>query len=129
MPAKPVSEKARVKPRTAIAVLHPVADVVASLGLPKNVRFVAPKQARLIFLFVPARRELDSRMPAAVKALAPGAALWVFFRKGSKGQGLDMNRNDVWAVAERLGLRPLGIVSVDDTWSAFRLRPGTEDDV
>jgi hypothetical protein len=33
-----------------------------------------------------------------------------------------MSRNDVWAVAERLGLRPLGLVSVDAAWSAFRLK-------
>jgi hypothetical protein len=63
-------------------------------------------------------------MPAAAAALGTGAALWVFFRKGSKDAGLDMNRDSVWAVAETLGLRPLGIVSVDDAWSAFRLRRG-----
>jgi hypothetical protein len=28
----------------------------------------------------------------------------------------------VWAIAEKLDLRPLGLVGVDDTWSAFRLR-------
>ena len=33
------------------------------------------------------------------------------------------SRDDVWTVAERLGRRPLGLVSVDATWSAFRLRP------
>lgn len=47
-------------------------------------------------------------MPTAVTALAPTAHLWVFFRKGSKGAGHDMNRDDVWAIAERLNLRPLG---------------------
>jgi hypothetical protein len=36
---------------------------------------------------------------------------------------LSMNRDDVWAIADRLGMRPLGLVSVDETWSAFRLRP------
>jgi hypothetical protein len=33
-----------------------------------------------------------------------------------------MNRDDVWAAAEALGLRPIGLVSVDETWSVFRLR-------
>jgi len=32
-----------------------------------------------------------------------------------------MNRNDVWAIAERLDM-PLGLLSVDETWSAFRLK-------
>jgi hypothetical protein len=75
-----------------------------------------------VFLFVNSLADLESRMPPAVAGLAPGAALWVFFRKGSKAAGLTMNRDDVWAIAERLGMRPLGLVSVDDTWSAFRLR-------
>ena len=35
----------------------------------------------------------------------------------------DMNRDAVWAIAEQLGMRPLGIVAVDGTWSVFRLRP------
>ena len=122
MTAKTVAQKARVKPGTLIAVLNSVPGVVESLGLPEDVRFVDPKEARLLFLFAGSRAELDSRMPAAIDTLAPDAALWVFFRKGSKAAGLDMNRDDVWAVAERMGIRPLGIVSVDDTWAVFRLR-------
>jgi hypothetical protein len=122
MPEKSVGEKAHVKPGTAIAVLNEVPGVVASLGLPDLVSFVAPKEAQLVFLFVRTRAELEAQMPPTVDALAPGAALWVFYRKGSKEAGLDMSRNDVWALAEKLGMRPLGLVSVDETWSAFRLR-------
>lgn len=119
---KSVAEKARVKPRTSIAVLHAVPDVVESLRLPKDVRFVDARRAELVFLFVGSRAELESRMPSAISALPADAAIWVFFRKGSKAEGLDMNRNDVWAIADRQGLSPLGLVSVDDTWSAFRLK-------
>ncbi len=124
MSPKSVAAKARVKPGTTVAVLNAVPGVVESLGLPKDVVFVAPGKAQLVFLFVSSRAELESRMPRAVAALAPTAALWVFFRKGAKAAKLDMNRDDVWAAAEKLGMRPLGLVSVDETWSAFRLRPG-----
>jgi hypothetical protein len=120
---KTVAQKARVKPGTTIALLNAVPEVVESLGLPEDVKLVDPGEAQLVFLFVSSHAELESRMPPAVGSLAPGAAIWVFFRKGSKAAGLDMNRDDVWAVAERTGLRPLGIVGVDETWSAFRLRP------
>jgi hypothetical protein len=120
---KSVAEKARVKPGTAIAVLHPARGVVESLGLPRDVRFVDPPQAQLVFVFVQSRADLESSMRSAVSTLAPTAGIWVFFRKGSKAAGLDMNRDDVWAVAERLRLRPVGLVSVDETWAAFRLRP------
>ena len=122
---KTVAERARVKPVVTVAVLDAAPAVVESLGLPGDARFVAPDKAQLLFLFVSTRAELDARMPAAVASLAPGAALWVFFRKGSRTAMLDMNRDDVWAVAERLGMSPLGLISVDETWSAFRLRRAT----
>jgi hypothetical protein len=119
---KTVAQKARVKAGTTIAVVNRVPGIVESLGLPGDVAFVSPAKADLVFLFVRSRAELEARMPPAVAALGPASAIWVFFRKGSTGAGLDMNRDTVWAVAERLDLRPLGIVSVDDEWSAFRLR-------
>jgi len=120
---KTVAQKARIKPGTTIAVLNEVPGVVESLGLPENVRFVAATDAQLVFLFVNARAVLEAQLPTAVAGLAPKAAIWVFYRKGSKGAGLDMSRDTVWTIAETLGLRPLGLVSIDDTWSAFRLRP------
>jgi hypothetical protein len=121
---KTVAEKARVRPGTTIAVLNRVPGVVETLGLPEDVTFVEPTDAQLVFLFVSTRAELEAQMPPAVTGLAPTAALWVFYRKGSKTAGLDMNRDSVWAIAEKMGMRPLGLVGVDDTWSAFRLRRG-----
>lgn len=122
MTEKTVAQKAHIKPGTTIAVLNRVAGVVESLGLPDDVTFVDPGAAQLVFLFVNSRADLDSRMAPAVASLAASAAIWVFYRKGSKSAGLDMSRDSIWAVAEALELRPLGIVSIDDTWSAFRLR-------
>jgi hypothetical protein len=84
MAAKSVAAKARVKAGTTVAVLNSVPSVVESLGLPEDVTFVDPGKAQLVFLFVDSRPDLESRMPAAIGALAAAAALWVFFRKGSK---------------------------------------------
>ncbi len=123
MSERSVAEKARIKPGTRIAVLHRVPGVVESLGLPEDVTFVEPADAQLVFLFVNTRAELESQLPPVVERLAPGAAIWVFYRKGSKAAGLDMNRDSIWAIAERMEMRPLGLVGIDDTWSAFRLRP------
>jgi hypothetical protein len=119
---KTVAQKARVKPDATIAVINRVPGIVESLGLPKGVAFVTPKAAQLVFLFVRTRAELEAKMPRAVAALKPRSAIWVFFRKGSKDAGLDMNRDTVWGVAETLDMRPLGIVGIDEVWSAFRLR-------
>jgi hypothetical protein len=123
MGAKTVAEKAKVRSDATIAVLNGVPGVVESLGLPAGVRFVGPAEAQIVFLFVSTYAELQAQLPAAVAGLAPGAAIWVFYRKGSKAAGYDMNRDSVWAVAEKLDMRPLGLVGVDDAWSVFRLRP------
>ncbi len=104
MATKTVAEKAHIKPGTAIAVLNRVPGIVESLGLPAGVAFVEPAEAQIVFLFVRSRAELEAQMPPAVAA------------------GLDMNRDNVRAIAEKMGLRPLGLVSIDDDWSAFRLR-------
>ena len=121
MPEKTVAQKARVKPGTRIAVLRRVPAIVESLGLP-DVTFVRSGEADLVFLFVRTRAELEAEIPRAVGRLGPGSVLWVFFRKGSKEAGLDMNRDTVWAAAEKLDMRPLGLLGIDDTWSASRLR-------
>ncbi len=121
VPDKTVAQKARVKPGATIAVINRVPGIVESLGL-EGVAFVKPADAQLMFLFVRTRAELEAQMPRAVAALSPASAIWVFFRKGSRDAGLDMNRDTVWAVAERLHMRPLGLVSINETWSAFRLR-------
>ena len=123
MPGKTVAQKARLKPGTSIAVLNPAPGVVESLGLPPETAFVEPAEAQLVFLFASTRIELEALMRPAVASLAPGASIWVFYRKGSRTAGLDMSRGDVWAIAEQLDLRPLGLLSIDETWSAFRLRP------
>jgi len=120
---KTVAEKARIEPGSTIAVLNRVPGVVESLGLPEDVTFVGPAGAQLVFLFVRTLAELETQMPPAVAGLAPKAAIWVFYRKGSKSTGLDMSRDSIWAIAEKLDLRPLGLVGIDDVWSAFRLRP------
>lgn len=122
MSDKSVAEKARVKPSTRIALVDPVPGIVDSLGLVDPL-FVELSEAQLAFLFATSRERLAEQLSATVVALAPGAVVWVFFRKGSKAAGLDLNRDDVWAAAETLGMRPLGLVGVDADWSVFRLRP------
>lgn len=122
MSEKTVAQKARVKAGTTIAVLNRVPGIVESLGLPDDVAFVKPAEAELVFLFVRTASQLKAKMPAAVAALGPASAIWVFFRKGSKDAGLDVNRDTIWAAADKLHMRPLGLVSVNATWSAFRLR-------
>jgi hypothetical protein len=120
--SKSVVEKARVKQGTTMAALNDDQGLLRTLGLPLAVGTVEPCDAQILCLLARTRAELDAQLPAAEKILAPGAALWVFFRKGSKAAGHDLNRDDVWSVAEKQHLRPLGLISADESWSVFRFR-------
>lgn len=122
MSEKTVAQKARVRPGVRIAVVNPEPGIVESLGFVTSQAAPIP-EADIVLLFVKTRAQLDESLAPTVAALASGAAVWVFYRKGSKTAGYDVNRDDVWAVAETLDLRPLGLVGIDDVWSAFRLRP------
>lgn len=119
---KSAAEKARVKPGTKIAVVNPVEGVVEALGLP-DPALVETSEAEIVLLFASSPPDLERGLPAVVAGLAHGAVVWVLFRKGSKAAGRTVNRDDVWAAAEPLGMRPLGLVGVDAIWSAFRLKP------
>jgi hypothetical protein len=54
---KTVTQKARIKPGTTIAVINRVPGIVESLGLPEGVSFVKRAEAQLVFLFVRTRGE------------------------------------------------------------------------
>jgi hypothetical protein len=122
MTARSVAEKARVKAGVTIALVDGVPAIVDALGLPADVTFVSPAQAQLVFLFAQSPSQLASTMSATVARMSPGSTLWVFFRKGGKAAGREVGRDQIWAIAESLGMRPVGLISVDDTWSTFRLK-------
>ena len=78
--------------------------------------------AHIIQLFVRSRKELERRVRPARAALAPGGTLWVTYPKGSSTLKSDINRDSIAAYARTLGMRPVAIISVDDDWSALRLK-------
>lgn len=121
---KTIAQKGHIKPGSTVSIVNAVAEVVDILGLPEDTAFAAPEMADVVLLFVSNRSELESVMRPAAEALSSRSILWVFFRRGARAAGLDMSRNDVWEVADSLSMRPMGLVSVDDRWSAFRLRHG-----
>src|SRR5438132_12658517 len=76
-----------------------------------------------IQLFVRNKAELDRSIARVVAALEPDAALWISFPKGSSKMQTDLTRDKGWEVLPTLDLKWVTLVSVDDTWSAFGLRP------
>jgi hypothetical protein len=76
-----------------------------------------------IQVFVRNKAELEVLLSNIVPALKPESLLWVSFSKGSSKIQTDLTRDQGWEAVEGANLKWINLVSVDDTWSAFSLRP------
>ena len=76
-----------------------------------------------IQIFAQNTADLARLAPRAFKALKPDAILWISFPKGSSKIQTDLTRDKGWESVRKLDLKWLTLVSVDETWSAFALRP------
>ena len=79
-----------------------------------------------IQIFVRSRSELEMLAPKAANALRPESMLWISFPKGSSGIQTDLTRDKGWESLHTLDLKWITLVSVNETWSAFALRPYRE---
>jgi hypothetical protein len=55
-----------------------------------------------------------------------GNLFWLAYPKKSGKIESDLSRDIIWRVIEEYGYRPVSMVSIDDTWSAMRVRPSYE---
>jgi len=79
-----------------------------------------------IQIFVRTQAELEALAPKAVKALKPESILWISFPKGTSKIQTDLTRDQGWDSLRDLDLKWINLVSVNETWSAFSLRPYKE---
>ncbi len=79
-----------------------------------------------IQVFVKNKAEIDKLAPRVAKALKPESILWIAFPKGASKIQTDLTRDKGWEALRPLDLKWLTLVSVNDTWSAFALRPYRE---
>lgn len=79
-----------------------------------------------IQIFVKDKSELDKLIPKAARALKPESILWISFPKGSSKHQTDLTRDKGWESLRALDLKWITLISVNENWSAFSLRPYKE---
>jgi hypothetical protein len=62
----------------------------------------------------------------AAKALKPESMLWIAFPKGTSKIQTDLTRDKGWDELQKLDLKWINLVSINETWSAFSMRPYKE---
>lgn len=123
MPDKTVAEKMRIRPDSGVVLLHAPDNAVSWFEFPADTNLMEDTaQADVIIVFATTQSEFEQRFSAVRSLVDHSKTLWICYPKGSKAAGLDISRDTIWPVVEALGFRPVGMVSVDERWSGFRLR-------
>jgi hypothetical protein len=126
MPESVLAKKMKRKPEARAAILKAPAgyEAAAFAGMP-------PAAGSLtgtfdwIQMFVRNEAELKKLAPGAARALKPDGMLWISFPKGSSKTQTDLTRDKGWDSLDKLDLRRITLISINETWSAFAFRPNT----
>ena len=76
-----------------------------------------------IQVFVRTSAELADVVKPVTGAIAPAGRVWICYPKGSSKIQSDLTRDKGWQPLDGGDLMWLSLVSIDETWSAFGLRP------
>ncbi len=126
MPESALAKKMKLKSNLKAAVINAPEDYVETLRHDTALSPTLKGKFDWIQIFVRNKAELDELAPKAAKALRPDSMLWISFPKGSSRIQTDLTRDKGWESLQALDLKWITLVSVNETWSAFALRPYRE---
>lgn len=122
----PLAKKLLIKPGQRAVILNPPPGYMENLSpLPDGVKLAEKPDGLFDFvqLFVKDSEELRRYAPLALAAIKRDAILWVSYPKQSSKVKTDLTRDRGWEPLQEAGFVGVAMVSIDETWSAFRLRP------
>ena len=126
MPESALAKKMKLKSNSKAAVINAPEDYVDTLKHDTALSPTLRGKFDWIQIFVQNKAELEALAPKAAKALRPESMLWISFPKGTSKIQTDLTRDKGWEVLQKLDLKWINLVSVNETWSAFALRPYRE---
>jgi hypothetical protein len=121
-----LAKKMKLKPNLKAAVINAPENYVDTLKHDTALSPTLNGKFDWIQIFVRNKAELETLAPKAARALRPESMLWISFPKGSSKIQTDLTRDRGWESLLALDLKWLTLVSINETWSAFALRPYRE---
>jgi len=125
MSDKSIAQKLFIKPGNKVLLVNPPAGYLTQMGqLPEGTILLSDSSClvEVIQVFVINRTELEAQLPKLKDLLAPKGMIWVTYHKGTSKVKTDINRDTINAYAGSLGLQGVAMISIDDDWSALRLK-------
>jgi len=123
MPESALAKKMKLKSNLKAAVINAPENYVDMLKHNTALSPTLNGKFDWIQIFVRDKAELDALAPKAAKALKPESMLWISFPKGTSRIQTDLTRDKGWEGVQALDLKWINLVSVNETWSAFAMRP------
>ena len=122
---KDIAEKLMIKEGQNFLLLNEPTHYRDLIGkLPNKVTVsTEPKgQYKVIQVFVTSKNELKQRLTRVKTSLAPNGILWVTYPKGTSKIKADISRDTIREYSQTIGLEADAIFSVDNDWSALRMK-------
>ena len=116
----------KLKPGSRAAVIHAPENYFKDLKHDSEISRKLSGKFDWIQIFTKDKKQLASLAPKAVSALKPDSILWLSFPKGTSKLQTDLTRDKGWDVLKELDLKFITLISVNEQWSAFALRPYKE---
>jgi hypothetical protein len=123
MPESLLAKKMKLKPGARAAVINAPEKYLKELKHDTGVAQKLSGKFDWIQVFAKNKKELASLAPKAASALKPDSMLWLSFPKGTSDIQTDLTRDKGWEGVQKLDLKWVNLVSVNESWSAFALRP------
>jgi hypothetical protein len=128
MPAisnKSIVDKLFIKPGKCVVLIDAPTEyekLIRKSAPDADISTSATKPADIIQVFVKSAAELTQKLPTLKKHLKSDGALWVAYYKGTAKVKTDINRDRIAEYATSIGMEGVAIISIDDDWSALRLK-------
>jgi ribosomal protein L25 (general stress protein Ctc) len=125
---KSITKKMFMKEGYAVLLVNEPEGYRDTLGdLPEGVTISnppakTPESFDFIHVFVQSKKELEKELSKLKALMKEKGLLWVSYPKGSSGLKVDINRDSIWAFSKTIGMTAVSQISIDETWSAMRLK-------
>jgi hypothetical protein len=124
-----LASKLQVKAGMKMLVMNAPEGYLKQLAALPTGAEVTPKEGGtfdFVQAFVYNKADIDRLAPKAIRAVKPGGMLWFSYPKKTGTIKTDIHRDVGWDAVTNAGWEGVRLISVDDTWSALRVRPTSE---
>ena len=115
-----LTRKLQLTPGRSVAIVNAPAD--AALELADHPVADRAGDADAVIVYCTNQAELERLRDDVISPARRDALTWVAYPK-ARQLGTDLNRDVLAELVKAHGVRPVRQVSLDDVWSALRLRP------